>query len=139
MISAVIKRHFVKSAIFVEKQIGEKAIRFERHSVRTFSTKFGQNFRGEKKKDEKILENEKYMTTRFEHFQQSSKNESIETLYPHKFESSCTVEQFVKKFDHLKPSESLKNEIVKLTGRIFSVRLSGKKLRFLDLHQARIL
>jgi len=124
MISAILKRQFSQNVLLVEK-----------HSVRTFSVKVGQNFRSEKRAD-KILDSEQYMKNRFENFlQKSSKNKKLENLYPHKFKSSCTIEQFVKKFEHLKPSESLKNEIVKLSGRIFSVRLSAKKLRFLDLHQ----
>jgi lysyl-tRNA synthetase class II len=76
------------------------------------------------------FENEKYMKLRFENLRQQNK-----ALYPHKFEASMTVESFVKKFDHLKPSEIVKDEIVRVTGRIFSVRIAGRKLRFLDLHQ----
>ncbi len=74
------------------------------------------------------FENEKYMKLRFENLREQA-------LYPHKFEASMTVESFVKKFDHLKPSEIIKDEIVRVTGRIFSVRIAGRKLRFLDLHQ----
>ena len=76
------------------------------------------------------FENEKYMKLRFENLREQNK-----PLYPHKFETSMTVEDLVKKFDHLKPSEIIKYEIVHVTGRIFSVRIAGRKLRFLDLHQ----
>jgi hypothetical protein len=46
------------------------------------------------------------MKLRFEHFLQ--KNPSMDALYPHKFERSMTVEQFIETFQHLKPADSLK-------------------------------
>ena len=106
--------------------------------VRRFSSDSGQSSQSAKKDSTKkdsarINENEKYIKLRFEQLQRQ--NNKSEISYPHKFESTLTVEQFVKKFEHLAAGESSKNEIVKLSGRIFSIRLSGKKLRFLDLHQ----
>ena len=129
MIASVLNRHF-----------SQKLFSFNKLNSKHFSVKFAANFHvekiDEKKKSEKISENEKYMKHRFEHF--FAKNEKLkktDLLYPHKFENTLTVEEFVKKFDHLKPSESLKDEMVNISGRIFSIRISGKKLRFLDLHQ----
>jgi len=100
--------------------------------VRNFSANSGTAQRPAKK-EPKITENEKYIKLRFEQLLQNS--QKTEISYPHKFESTLTVEQFVKQFEHLKAGESSKNDVVKISGRIFSIRLSGRKLRFFDLHQ----
>jgi len=132
MFSTVFKRQCSQNLFFCKGSFDPKLSFFKKIIVRQFSIKIGQNFQSAKK-ETKILENEKYKLARFDHFSQM--NKKTEFFYPHKFKATLTVEQFIQKFEHLKPAETLKNEIVKLSGRIFSIRLSGKKLRFIDLHQ----
>jgi hypothetical protein len=59
------------------------------------------------KKVKEPLQNEKYMKLRFENFAQMK---NADALYPHKYENSMSVEEFVKKFEHLQPTEIDKNQ-----------------------------
>jgi len=45
------------------------------------------------------------------------------------------VSEYLSKYVSLKPNEVLKDEVVSLSGRVFSIRSAGKSLVFLDLHQ----
>ena len=55
--------------------------------------------------------------------------------FPHKFERTMKVEEFVGKYEESIPiGEHLENEIIALTGRIYTKRSSGSKLFFYDLH-----
>ncbi|SCP05273.1 lysine--tRNA ligase, putative [Plasmodium ovale] len=53
--------------------------------------------------------------------------------YPHKFERSISIPEFIKKYRDLSNGEHLEDKIVKITGRIMRVSASGQKLRFFDL------
>lgn len=53
--------------------------------------------------------------------------------YPHKFEISCTISEYIEKYKHVKNEDSLDNVIEKIAGRILSIRKAGSKLYFLDL------
>lgn len=55
--------------------------------------------------------------------------------YPHQFKCSMKVSEYLSKYVSLKPNEVLKDEVVSLSGRVFSIRSAGKSLVFLDLHQ----
>lgn len=46
-----------------------------------------------------------------------------------------TVAEFLSKFSSLDPSDVRTEEIISLSGRVFSTRSAGKSLMFLDLHQ----
>lgn len=54
--------------------------------------------------------------------------------YPHKFEVSLNIPEYIKKYGGLKEGEHLENEIVSVAGRIYSIRASSSKLIFMDLH-----
>lgn len=53
--------------------------------------------------------------------------------YPHKFQISCTVSDYIQKYEHLKPSETLENVTEEVAGRILSIRKAGSKLFFFDI------
>lgn len=54
--------------------------------------------------------------------------------YPHKFNVSISLTDFVEKYaDRSKEGEKLQEEVVSLAGRIHNMRAQGGKLRFYDL------
>ena len=56
--------------------------------------------------------------------------------YPHKFERTHRIDEFTKEFDP-KPLDKgifIEDQIVKVTGRIMSIRAAGPKLVFIDLN-----
>lgn len=53
--------------------------------------------------------------------------------YPHKFHVSSSLEDFIKKYDHLKDGEMLESEMLSLAGRVHAIRESGAKLIFYDV------
>ncbi|GMG21350.1 unnamed protein product [Ambrosiozyma monospora] len=53
--------------------------------------------------------------------------------YPHKFEVSIKVEDFVEKYKDLKKGETLEDVTVSVAGRILVKRESGSKLKFYSL------
>ena len=56
-----------------------------------------------------------------------------ETPYPHKFNVSVSIKNFIRKYESLKNDETHTDK-VSVAGRIYTRRLSGKKLIFYDLH-----
>lgn len=53
--------------------------------------------------------------------------------YPHKFHVSISLEDFIKKYSHLKDGETLENEKLSVAGRVHAIRESGAKLIFYDV------
>ncbi|KAK1934391.1 lysyl-tRNA synthetase [Babesia divergens] len=53
--------------------------------------------------------------------------------YPHKFQTTMNIGQFIEKYDHLTPGQYLEREEVRLAGRISRVASSSSKLRFFDV------
>lgn len=58
------------------------------------------------------------------------KDPSALNPYPHKFEVTKRLHDFVKEYDHLKRGETLNDITVQVTGRIMTKREAGAKLRF---------
>ncbi|KAJ2556863.1 lysyl-tRNA synthetase [Coemansia sp. RSA 1933] len=54
--------------------------------------------------------------------------------YPHKFNVTMSVPEFIEKFGTMQPGESKPETEVFLSGRIHNKRASGAKLRFYDMH-----
>lgn len=50
-------------------------------------------------------------------------------------ERAVTIEEFRTKYAHLQPTETIEEEVVTIRGRIYSIRISGSKLAFLDIVQ----
>ncbi|GAW82074.1 lysine--tRNA ligase [Plasmodium gonderi] len=53
--------------------------------------------------------------------------------YPHKFERTISIPEFIEKYKDLNSGEHLEDTILNITGRIMRVSASGQKLRFFDL------
>ncbi|CDU20296.1 lysine--tRNA ligase, putative [Plasmodium yoelii] len=62
----------------------------------------------------------------------SQQEKGINT-YPHKFERTITIPDFIEKYKDLQNGEHLEETILNMTGRIMRVSSSGQKLRFFDL------
>ncbi|EDK44758.1 lysyl-tRNA synthetase [Lodderomyces elongisporus] len=58
------------------------------------------------------------------------KDPSALNPYPHKFEVTKRLHDFVKEYDYLKRGETLNDITVQVTGRIMTKREAGAKLRF---------
>lgn len=54
--------------------------------------------------------------------------------YPHKFQTTMSIPDFVTKFSYLKRGEDVSDTHVALAGRIMVKRDSSNKLKFYDLH-----
>ncbi|KAI5632236.1 tRNA synthetases class II (D, K and n) domain-containing protein [Phthorimaea operculella] len=53
--------------------------------------------------------------------------------YPHKFNVTTSLEEFIEKYNNLSSGEVLENVTLSVAGRIHSIRESGAKLIFYDL------
>lgn len=54
--------------------------------------------------------------------------------YPHKFQTTMSIPDFVNKYSYLKRGEDISDASVALAGRIMVKRDSSHKLKFYDLH-----
>lgn len=82
--------------------------------------------------DEEISPNEYYKlrTVAVAALKNSSKEDHP---YPHKFNVTISLEDFIEKYSNLNSGEVLENVTLSLAGRIHSIRESGAKLIFYDL------
>lgn len=53
--------------------------------------------------------------------------------YPHKFNVTTSLEEFIEKYSNLSSGNVLENITLSLAGRVHSIRESGAKLIFYDL------
>ena len=77
------------------------------------------------------LENEKFMKLRLDQMRLSSET----TWYPHKFQNTMTVSEFIDRFSAINPEDKLPENHVRLCGRVKNIRKQGKQLSFVDLYQ----
>ena len=54
--------------------------------------------------------------------------------YPHKFQTTMSIPDFVEKFSYLQRGEDIKDTEIALAGRVMVIRDSSNKLKFYDLH-----
>jgi lysyl-tRNA synthetase, class II len=54
--------------------------------------------------------------------------------YPHKFQTTMSIPDFVNKYSYLKRGEDVNDAHIALAGRIMVKRDSSNKLKFYDLH-----
>ncbi|KAL4214357.1 lysyl-tRNA synthetase [Rhizopus microsporus] len=54
--------------------------------------------------------------------------------YPHKFQVTLSLPEFIEKYSKLEVGERLDDQVISVAGRIHNKRASGAKLRFYDLH-----
>src|SRR4051812_14905780 len=50
--------------------------------------------------------------------------------YPYEFDRNSTAQALKDKFSHLKPTEHAEGELIKIAGRVMTVRLMGKAAFF---------
>lgn len=86
----------------------------------------------QKKVDEEISPNE-YFKLRTQAVEALKLKGGDDDPYPHKFNVTSSLENFIEKYAHLKEGEMLENENVSVAGRIHAIRESGAKLIFYDL------
>ena len=77
------------------------------------------------------LENQKFMNLRLEQIRTHPKK----SWYPHKFDYTMTLSDFVDKYSSLHDEEFSPRTHLRLCGRINKIRKHGKHLRFLDITQ----
>jgi lysyl-tRNA synthetase, class II len=84
------------------------------------------------KAEEEISPNEYYKlrTTAVAALKTGSKDDHP---YPHKFNVTISLEEFIEKYNNLGSGEVLENVTLSLAGRVHSIRESGAKLIFYDL------
>jgi lysyl-tRNA synthetase class 2 len=85
-----------------------------------------------KKKDEEELDPTKYLENRKKWIIEQKQNGI--NPYPHKFEVSIRLPEFVKKYQGVtKKGEFIEGELVSVSGRVYSIRSQGAGLIFYDL------
>ena len=53
--------------------------------------------------------------------------------YPHKFDVTCTFDDFIKQYSHLEKGERNEAIVVQMAGRIIGIRNASSKLQFYDV------
>jgi lysyl-tRNA synthetase class 2 len=82
-------------------------------------------------KDEEELDPTQYFENRVNSLKAHNANP-----YPHKFQVTISIPEFVRKYDSLKRDETLTGETVAVAGRLNSKRASGTNLVFYDLTES---
>ena len=63
----------------------------------------------------------------------ANEEEKGNKTYPHKFEVTSSIPQFLKTYKNLKPNELLNHLNVSIAGRVMGMRSMSKNLRFYDV------
>lgn len=117
----------LKRRLKAEQKLKEKAEKAAQQPVPAASEKTSS-----KVAEEEISPNEYYKlrTTAVAALKAGSKDEHP---YPHKFNVTTSLEDFIEKYNNLNSGDVLENVTLSLAGRIHSIRESGAKLIFYDL------
>jgi lysyl-tRNA synthetase class 2 len=84
-----------------------------------------------KKNDEEDLDPTKYFENRKAYL--LKKMEAGENPFPHKFEVTITLPEFIKKYADITKKGEFLDEVVQVAGRVNSIRKSGASLIFYDI------
>ena len=84
-----------------------------------------------KKSDEEELDPTKYFENRKAWLQK--RMDSGENPFPHKFEVTISLPEFIKKYNDITKKNEFLPEIVQVAGRVHSIRKSGSSLIFYDI------
>ena len=84
-----------------------------------------------KKNDEEELDPTKYFENRKTYL--LKKIEAGENPFPHKFEVTITLPEFIKKYADITKKGEFLDEVVQVAGRVNSIRKSGASLIFYDI------
>jgi len=79
--------------------------------------------------DETVMSGEQYRQYRIDQLS------SLKDPYPHKFDVTISVPNFIDKYSILQAGEHDEKTIHRVSGRVHNIRASGKNLIFMDLHQ----
>ena len=93
--------------------------------------KEGANEQKKKKNDEEELDPTKYFENRKTFL--LKKMEEGENPFPHKFEVTISLLEFIKKYKDITKKGEFLPEVVQVAGRVHSIRKSGANLIFYDL------
>eukprot|EP00871_Galdieria_phlegrea_P002173 jgi/Galph1/2957/GphlegSOOS_G1594.1 len=83
------------------------------------------------KKDDEELDPTQYFKLRTKLIEEA--RERGVDPYPHKFQTSCSIPEYIEKYQHLQAGEHLSEVTVSLSGRLISKRSASSKLFFYDL------
>ena len=105
--------------------------KFEKQSSSTSNQKVNslKQFKNEKND---VVGAEEYFQRRTQYIESLKKENK--NPYPHNFQNSCNLEDFIKNYSYLSKGESLEEIECCVSGRISSIRYSGKKLMFYDIN-----
>ncbi|XP_052865293.1 lysine--tRNA ligase isoform X2 [Anopheles cruzii] len=112
-----------------EKEKLEKKAQLPAPTVEAFQKKPGAA--GAKENEEEISPNE-YFKLRSAAVAELKKNPETHP-YPHKFNVTISIGDFIEKYEHLKEGETLDDVRLSVAGRVHAIRESGGKLIFYDL------
>ncbi|KAK2151477.1 hypothetical protein LSH36_362g05000 [Paralvinella palmiformis] len=113
----------LKRRLKAEKKAKEKAERLQAEA-KAQSKK--------KAEDEEDIDPNEYFRLRSQ--QVANLKAANESPYPHKFNVSLSLTNFIKQYDdHVQPGQILEDVVVSVAGRIHAKREAGTKLIFLDL------
>lgn len=131
-----LSKNELKRRLKAEQKLNEKALKeAEKAAKQVENAQTKKNTAGEQEKkaikEEEVSPNEYYKLRTQAVAQLKATNEHP---YPHKFNVSISLENFIEKFSStLKEGEILENEIHSIAGRVYAIRESGAKLIFYDL------
>jgi len=80
-----------------------------------------------------VLSPQQYIAARLKSFEDAQKEDKNFHAYPHKFQPTITLSEFMNKFGGLQTNDKLSDSVVSLAGRLMSKRSSGNNLYFYDL------
>ena len=63
----------------------------------------------------------------------ATEEEKGSNTYPHKFEVTQSIPQYLKTYENLKPNEQMNSLNVSIAGRVMGMRAMSKNLRFYDV------
>ncbi|XP_050361232.1 lysine--tRNA ligase isoform X2 [Nymphalis io] len=123
--SEKISKNELKRRLKAEQKLKEKAEKAAQQPVIVVEKK-------DVKSEEEISPNE-YYKLRSGAIAALKSGDKEEHPYPHKFNVTISLEEFIEKYNNLNSGEVLENVTLSVAGRVHSIRESGAKLIFYDL------
>ncbi|XP_026322248.1 lysine--tRNA ligase isoform X2 [Hyposmocoma kahamanoa] len=125
--SETISKNELKRRLKAEQKLKEKTEKAAEQLVAPAAEK-----KALKAAEEEISPNE-YYKLRTAAISALKKGPKEDHPYPHKFNVSISLEEFIETYKNLQSGEVLENVTVSVAGRVHSIRQSGAKLIFYDL------
>jgi len=130
--SEKISKNELKRRLKAEKKLKEKEEKLAAAAATNQNVSANQNGKSKSSEaDEELLDPNQYYKIRSQAV--ASLKESGDSPYPHKFNVTISLANYIEKYEEItKPGEFL-SEVVSVSGRIHAKRASGQKLIFYDL------